>query len=187
MKTPIHTPARTALAVALGIAASGTPLLAQASAPVRLAAVAATHAAPAEKSSDPITTAASTRLARADGLVQRGRIAQASREYIRVAKMQRAQNVLPSEALWKLAELHNTYEQSPERTANVLVALAADAQGFGDPQIEAKALLEATILYNKAALPGKANECADRLDVLLTSPLVSDEVRREAQSRIIRK
>ena len=186
MNTPIKTPIRTAVAVALGIAASGTPLLAQASAPVRLAAVAATHTAPVAKSSDPIT-AASTRLARADGLVQRGRIAQASREYIKVAKMQRAQNVLPSEALWKLAELHNTYERSPERTANVLVALAADAQRFGDPQTEAKALLEATILYNEAYLPEKARDCASRLDVLLTSPLVSDEVRREAQSRIIRK
>ena len=177
--------AHTTVAVALGIAASGTPLLAQASAPTRLAA--AIDVAPSGKAADPITTTASARLARADELVQRGRIAQASREYIRVAKIQRAQNVLPSEALWKLAELYNTYERSPERTANVLASLAADAERFGDPQIEAKALLEATILYNKAGMQQKAHDCASRLDVLLTSPRVSDEVRREAQSRIARK
>ena len=184
MNTPINTPIRTAVAVALGIAAFGTPLLAQASAPTTLAA--AFNVAPSGKVSDPIT-AASTRFARADELVQRGRIPAASREYIAIAKMQRAQNVLPSEAMWKLADLYNTYERSPERTADVLVALAADAQRFGDPQTEAKALLEATVLYSKASMPVKANECADRLDVILTSPLVTDEVRREAQSRIVRK
>ena len=184
MNTLINIPSRAVLAVALGIAASGTPLLAQASAPVKLAA--AIHVAPSGKASDPIA-AASTRLARADELVQRGRIAQASREYIKVAKMQRAQNVLPSEALWKLADLYNTYEQSPERTANVLVALAADAERLGDPQIEAKALLEATILYNKVGMPQKAHDCASRLDALLTSPRVSDELRQEAQQRIVRK
>ena len=185
MNTPIHTPTRTALAVALGIAASATPLLAQASAPTKLAA--AIDVAPVAKASDPSTTAASTRLARADELVQRGRIAQASREYIKVAKMQRAQNVLPSEALWKLTELHNTYEQSPERTANVLVALAADAQRFGDPQTEAKALLEATILYNMVGMRHEAHACADRLEHLMASPHISAEFRREAKSRIIRK
>ena len=185
MNTPIHTRTRTALAVALGIAASGTPLLAQASTPVRLAAAGAAYAAPAANTTDP-STAASTRLARAEELVKRGRIAQASREYIKVAKMQRAQNVLPSEALWKLAELHNTYGQSPERTANVLASLAADAERLGEPAVEAKALLEATILYNEADMPEKARDCASRLDALLTSPGVSDEVRREAQSRIVR-
>ena len=184
MNTPINTSIRTALAVALGIAASGTPLLAQASAPVKLAA--AIHVALSGKASDPIA-AASTRLARADELVQRGRIAQASREYIRVAKMQRAQNVLPSEALWKLAELHNTYERIPERTANVLVVLAADAQRFGDPQTEAKALLEATVLYNMVGMRHEAHACADRLEHLMASPHISDEFRQEAKSRIIRK
>ena len=184
MNTPIHTPIRTAVAVALGIAAFGTPLLAQASAPTRLAA--AIHVAPSGKASDPIT-AASTRLVRADELVQRGRIPAASREYIKVAKMQRSQNVLPSEALWKLADLYNTYERSPERTANVLVALAADAQRFGDPQIEAKALLEATILYNMVGMRHEAHACADRLEQLMASPHISAEFRQEAQSRIIRE
>ena len=185
----MHTALRTTLTLALGISASSSAILAQTHAPpARLAAVsstAVTDAVASKGSYDPV--AVSARLDRARELVRQGRIPAASREYIAVAKMQRAQNVLPTEAMWELAELHNTYERIPERTANVLVALAADAERLGDPQIEAKALLEATILYNKAFLPVKANECADRLDVLLNSPRVSDEFRQEAKSRIIRK
>ena len=186
----MNTALRTTLTLALGISASSSAILAQTSAaPLKLAAVspatAVTVAVASERSYDP--AAVRTRLDRAQELVQQGRITAASREYIRVAEMQRAHNVLPSEAMWKLADLYNTYERSPERTANVLVALAADAQRFGDPQLEAKALLEATILYSKAYMPEKAHECVDRLEVLMTSSLVSDEVRREAQSRIVRK
>ena len=185
----MNTALRTTLTLALGIGASSSAILAQTAAtPVKLAAVSSmdvTDAVASEESHDPV--AVSTRLDRARELVRQGRIPAASREYIKVAKMQRAQNVLPTEAMWELAELHNTYERIPERTANVLVALAADAERFGNPEIEAKALLEAAILYDEAFLPVKANECADRLDVLMTSPLVSDEFRKEATSRIIRK
>ena len=185
----MNTALRTTLTLALSISASSSAVLAQTSAPLpRLAAVSSTvvtDAVASVESYDPV--AVSARLDRADELLQQGRITAASREYIAVAKMQRAQNVLPSEALWKLAELHNTYGQSPKRTATVLVALAADAERFGEAQIEAKALLEATILYSKGYMPEKARDCASRLDALMTSPLVSDEFRREAQQRIIRK
>ena len=186
----MNTALRTTLTLALGMSASSSAILAQTSAaPLKLAAVSpatvvAGVVAP-EKSYDP--AAVRTRLARADELVQRGRIPAASREYIAVAKMQRAQNVLPSEAIWKLAELHHAHGQSPERTANVLVALAMDAERFEEPQIEAKALLEAAILYNKAFMPAKAAACVDRLDWLMTSPRISDEFRREVQQRIVRK
>ena len=184
----MNTALRTTLTLALGIGASSSAVLAQTSAaPLKLATVsstAGTDAVASEESYDPV--AASARLDRARELVRHGRIVAASREYIRVVEMQRAQNVLPTEALWELAELHNTYERIPERTANVLAALAADAERLGDPVIEAKALLEATILYNEAYLPQKAHDCASRLDALITSPLVSDEFRREAQSRITR-
>ena len=185
----MNTALRTTLTLALGISASSSAILAQTSAsPPRLAAVSSTtvpDAVASEESYDPV--AVSALLDRARELVQRGRIPAASQEYIRVVEMQRAQNVLPTEAMWELAELHNTYERIPERTANVLAALAADAERLGDPATEAKALLEATILYNKAYLPQKARDCASRLDALMTSPLVSEEFRREAQQRVIRK
>ena len=168
---------------ALTLAASGTPLLAQSPAPTVLAA--AVHASPFNAPGAPST--ATTRIAHADDLVLRGKISAASREYIAVAKMQLAQNVLPTEALWKLAELHHSHGQSPERTARVLTLLAIEAERLGDPQVQAKALLEAAILYNMASLPGKANECANRLEQLVESPRITDEFRQEVQRRIVRK
>ena len=184
MKTAI----RTTLTLALTIGASSNGILAQTSAPpLRLAAVSSpvvTSTVASERSYD--RAAANARLARAEELVQRGRITAASREYIAVVKMQRAQNVLPTEAMWKLADLHNTYGRSPERTANVLASLAADAERLGEPATEAKALLEATILYNKAHMPQKAQDCASRLDALMASSSVSDELRQEIQRRIVR-
>ena len=161
MDTPTDTPTRTALAAALDVASSSTPLLAQMSAPPTLAAE-KTHAACVVK-------------------------APGARQYIAVAKIQRSQDVLSAEAMWKLAQLHHSGGQCAERTAHVLLTLARDAERFAEPEIEAKALLEATLLYNKANLPEKANACADRLKVLMTSPLVSDDFRQDAQRRIIRK
>ena len=187
----MKTIARTALALALGIAASGTPLLAQASAPAVLAhastpaARAAAFSVVSENAYD--AAAARARITRGDELQLRGKITAASREYIAVAKMQRAHNLLPTEAMWKLAELHHSQGQSPERTADVLTALALEAERLGDPQVQAKALLEATILYKKANVPVKAHACADRLEQLVASPHVSAEFRQEVQRRIIRK
>ena len=187
----MKTVSRTALALALGIAASGTPLLAQASAPAVLAhasAPAARAAAISEISENAYDAAAArARITRGDELLLRGKITAASREYTAAAKMQRAHNVLPTEAMWKLAELHHGLGQSPERTADVLAALALDAERLGDPQVQAKALLEATILYKKAALPEKAHACADRLEQLVASPHLTDKFRQEVQTRIIRK
>ena len=120
MNAPTHTPAHTALAVALGIAASGTPLPAQASTPVTLAA-------------------------------------------------ERSRNVLPAEALWRLADLYIS-SQSWKEAASVLNELARDAERFGNAQIQVQALLEASLLYSKAGMHQEVNACARRLDELMGSP-----------------
>lgn len=160
MDAPTHSPTRAALAVGLGVATSGMPKPAQVSAPVMLAA-AGTHAAPAAK-------------------------APGAGQYIAVARVQRSQDVLQTEAMWKLAQLHHSGGQCPERTAHLLFAFARDAQRFAEPEIEAKALLEATLLYKKAYIPEKAFACADRLEVLIASPSLSDDLREEIERRIVR-
>jgi hypothetical protein len=178
MKTPI----RTTLAVVLSLSASSSLALAQTSVP-RLALASVSTATPAN-SYDPAAVRA--RIAHADELSLEGRVSAARREYNAIAELQRSNNVLPSEAMWKLAELYNS-EKDDRRTATILHELAMDAERFGDPQLQARALLEATILYNKANMKEKAIGCASRLDLLMASPFVSDELRAEVKNRIRRK
>ena len=171
----------TTVALALGIAASGTPVLAQASAPMVLAAV-ITPGTPA-RAYDP--AAVRTRIAHADQWSIEGNLSAARREYTTVAELQRSNDVLPSDAMWKLAELYHS-QKSLKRAASVLDALAADAERFGDPEVRARALLEGAILYKSAGMSAQAVACANRLDLLLASPHLSDEFRQEVARRIIR-
>jgi hypothetical protein len=177
----MKTVARITLA-ALTIAASGTPMLAQGSAPMVLAS--ATTTGPAVKTYDPAAMRA--RIAHADELWMEGNLSAARREFTAVAELQRSHNVLPAEAMWKLAELYHS-DKSPKRAAAVLDALAADAEQFGDPKLQAKALLEAAVLYENARMPAQAVTCAKRLDLLMASPHITDEFRQEVQRRIVRK
>lgn len=174
--------ARITLAVALGTAASGTSLLAQASAPMMLAS--ATAVGTSATSYDPAMV--QVRLARADEWALKGRSSAARREYSAIAAMQRASHVLPEEAMWKLASEYHA-DRSWDQAASVLKELADDAERFGNPQVQAKALLEATILYSYARMPQDARACATRLDLLLASPHVSDEFRQAVQRRITQK
>lgn len=177
----MKTVARITLVAALGLAASGTTVLAQASAPMVLAV--AIHAGASETSYDP--AAVRTRIAHADKLSMEGNLSAARREYTAVAELQRSNNVLPAEAMWKLAELYHS-QKSAKRAAAVLDALAVDAERLGDPKLQAKSLLEAAILYKNARMPEKAVACATRLNLLMASPHISDEFRQEVQKRIVR-
>ncbi|CAN5207819.1 hypothetical protein BH24GEM2_BH24GEM2_15220 [soil metagenome] len=174
-------PARTTLAVLLSLGVSSNLALAQTSAP-RLA-LAASYAAAPLSTYDPAVVRA--RLAHADELSMEGRLSAARREFAAVAEMQRSHNVLPAEAMWKLAELYHS-QGSAHRTAATLHELAMDAERFGDPELQAKALLEATILYNNARMSEKSIACAKRLELLMASPHISDELRAAVGSRIRR-
>lgn len=179
----MKTIARITLAATLGIAASGTPIFAQASAPVLRIASVAPITAPAPTTYD--AAAVQARLQKAGDLLLEGHVSAARREYADIIELQRSHNVLPTEAMWQLAGLYNT-EGSWKRTAAVLNELAEDAERYGNPQVQAEALLEATVLYDKARMPQEALACAKRLDSLMGSPFVTEELRQEVQRRIIR-
>lgn len=179
----MKTIARITLAVALGTAASGTPLLSQAATPMVLASAISTAGA-SETSYDP--AAVQVRFDRADELSLRGRFAAARREYRAIVAMQRSHNVLPVEALWRLANDYNA-EGSWEQAAAMMHDLADDAERFGNPQVQAQALLEATILYSKARMPQEARVCVKRMEPLLASPHITDEFRQQVQRRITSK
>ena len=153
---------------------------------MRLAAVVPAAASTAASTSAYDPAVVRVRLARADEWSLQGRSYAARKEYRAVAEMQRANNVLPTEALWRLASEHNI-DRAWKQTAAVLHELANDAERFGNPQVQAQALLEATILYDKAGMPQEAHVCATRVNLLMASPHISEEFRQEVQRRIIRK
>ena len=172
----------TSLALALSLSATGPALLAQTSAaPVRLASVVA--APGGDSAYDPAF--AKQQLDKADALFLKGNISAAQRAYKAVADMQLANNVLPGEAMWKLAELYQSEGQS-RRTAVTLDKLASEAERFGDPKLQARSLLEAAILYQKAGMTENSLACAERLQPLMASPFVSADFRAEVQRRLIR-
>ena len=177
----MNTALRTTLTLALGISASSSAILAQTSAaPLRLAAL---TPATTVSTYDPAVVRA--RLDKASDLLLEGQISAARKEYAQIIELQRSHHVLPAEAMWQLAGLYNS-ERSWKRTASILNELADDAERYGNPQVQAQALLEATILYNKARMPQEALTCAKRLDDLMASPHVTDELRQEVQQRIVR-
>jgi hypothetical protein len=62
--------------------------------------------------------------------------------------------------------------------------LVADAVAFGNPDVQARALLDAVSLYAQAGHRDVARERFATLRPLLSSPFVSDSVRRLAAARV---
>jgi tetratricopeptide (TPR) repeat protein len=122
------------------------------------------------------TAATDARLERANQLYARGRITQARKEYLSVAKRLDAEHRFAKLALWRAAELYFV-EGDSLRAARTLDQVAEKAAAFGDPITQAQALLEAGILYEQLGLDGRAADRRQRLDAVLTSPVLPDSVR----------
>lgn len=170
------------LAVLVGIGISSGAVLAQSTSSyssVALAVPAATESVrPAYNESD-----VRMRLDKAHQLCEEGQWTAARREYASVAKLQRANNVLADEALWNLANLYHGNRQI-RRAAETLDELAEAAQRHGNPVVQAKALIESAILYQSLQMPEMASARIERLQPLLDSPFLSDEVRKSIEKRI---
>lgn len=123
------------------------------------------------------------RLDRAHELSEQGRWKEARREFASVAKFQRTHQVLADEALWHLANLYHGDRQI-RRAAETMDDLADAAQLHGNPVVQAKALIESAILYQSLNMPEQASARIERLQPLLDSPFLSDEVRSSIQKRI---
>ena len=127
-------------------------------------------------------TAASLSLNRAQSLHGRMRFAHARREYISAAKKLEAAGAMPCEALWQAAEMYHA-EGNMRGAARTLDLVAEKAAAFGHPSMQAKALLEAAILYEQSGAAWQASTRLTRLDAVLTSPHVPDSVRSEIAKR----
>jgi tetratricopeptide (TPR) repeat protein len=126
---------------------------------------------------------AELRLERARALLLLGEFEEARSEFVAAAKLQRASGVLPTEALWGIAEIHHGRAQDAQ-AAGVLVELAHEAELRGNPVVQAKALLEAIVLYEVLDQHQEAIRLAARLEPLRSSPYLSDELRIEIDTRV---
>jgi hypothetical protein len=127
-------------------------------------------------------TAASLNLGRAQALHGRMRFADARREYVAAAKKLEASGAMPCHALWQAAEMYHA-EGNVRGAASMLDLVAEKAATFGHPSMQAKALLEAAILYEQSGAESQAITRLTRLDAVLTSPFVPDSVRSEIAAR----
>lgn len=114
------------------------------------------------------------RMESAERAMERGSPLTAQKIYESVVKDLSEANVLPTEAMWKLATLRFVAGNELE-AASILDGLATAAATYGDVVVEVRALIEAAHIYQ---LEGKVMDSVSRLDrafgLLSTSDLPSD-------------
>ena len=131
----------------------------------------------------PDPASAQMHLERARALSLLGDFDAAQNEFAHVAKLQREIGVLPTEALWSIAEIY--YGKGRDiQAAEVLVDLAGEAELRGDPVVQVKALMEAAVLYQTRGLHDDAGRLVKRLEQLRSSPYLTDELRAQVDARI---
>lgn len=122
---------------------------------------------------------------RARGLLRAGEF-RAARRVLEEAVRQRGEAGRPAaRAWWLLAEMDHAAGR-PLRAARQLDAAAHDAEVFGDPAMQARALLEAATLYVHERQFARAATRVERLRPLLRSPHLPADVRRSMALRGVR-
>lgn len=123
---------------------------------------------------------------RAERLLSLGRVSSACVVYRAIVASQDSAGVFPGEALWALASLELARDREL-RTAEVLDELAAAASRHGRPDWQARALLEAGLLYQTHGRTDLSVARYHVLKPLLASPAISDHLRAQLTSRIATK
>lgn len=122
--------------------------------------------------------------AQARAFWQNGRNAQARREFLNAASLMSESGVLATEELLNAATIA-LVEERPLVAAGLMDKLAANAVAFGQPLVQAQALLEAATQYAAAGQKELALERYAVLRALLASPHIPDSFRSEVGMRIV--
>lgn len=125
----------------------------------------------------------STVLQDAHALARAGDFGGARKHYALAARMQRAAGILPEEAMWHLAQMYHG-EGRIRKAAMTLEHLAWEAALAGDPELQARALLEATVLYGQVDDADEVEQGLRRLDDLRAATQVPSELRMEIGRRL---
>ncbi len=150
----------------------GNPSLAAASRPVD-----------APSSSLTSIAAPPTVLEDAHALAQAGDFHGAKEHYARAAREQRAAGILPEEAMWHLAQMYHG-EGRIRKAAMTLEYLAWEAALAGEPMVQARALLEATLLYGQLPDADEVEQGVRRLVELCSGEQIPPELRVQIERRL---
>ncbi len=161
---------------------SGQALVAQSASPFTLGALEVSATADVKPYN---ATEVREQLDRAHQLRVESRFSQARRAYNDIIKLQQSHNILPGEAMWGLAELYYS-RKDLRNAAATLDQLADEAQQYGDPVLQARALVEAAIFYQQLGDQEKALTRFERLKPLLSSPFLPEATRTKIEARISR-
>ena len=121
--------------------------------------------------------------ARADGYAQSGQFALARREYREAGALQLRVKELPTNAMWQVASAYYA-EGSLARAAQTLDELAALAAAHREPNVRAKALLEAAFLYRAAGQWQRPREISKELRLMCERDVVDAELRATIERRL---
>lgn len=124
-----------------------------------------------------------TAMERAESLALAGNYRKAARVYRAAADEALREGLLPEAALWQEAAMHFALSDC-SRAALALDRLAALASDFGNPVVEARAKLNAAVLYAQAGEAGRAMKLAADLRVLRNSPFLGDDLRADIDMRL---
>jgi tetratricopeptide (TPR) repeat protein len=122
-------------------------------------------------------------LARGDGHAQSGDFAAARRAYREARDIQVRVRELPETALWQIAQAYNA-EGSTERAAEALDELATLAAASGEPNVQARALLEAAFLYRRAGRSERPQAIVRELRTLARSEALDPALRAQIAERV---
>ena len=121
---------------------------------------------------------------KARALFELGHPAEARRELMTAASLMRESGVLPSVELITVATIA-LVEERPLVAAAAMDDLAANAEAFDQPDVEAQALLEAATQYAAAGETAVARDRHELLRALLASSKVANGVKAEVEARVV--
>lgn len=120
---------------------------------------------------------------RANEMAFSGDLRGARTAYLTLIAYQDSASVFPGEAQWALASLEYGADREL-RSAEVLDELADAAMRYGRADWEARALLEAGLIYQRHGRSDVSVVRARRLKLLLTSPAISASLRAQLAERV---
>lgn len=132
--------------------------------------------------SSPVAAEVQALIEKGDAYAAEGHFGRARRAYSEAVKLQRQHGQLPARALRRIANAHY-YQDRYQTAGKVLEDLAEEAAEFGDLEVQVWALADAAWIAGIAGLKLDMDRRLARLDKLMTSQFLPEDIRREVTSK----
>jgi len=123
-----------------------------------------------------------TKLEAAYRMRMEGRTREALRELNSAARAQASAGTSAAKTLWEIAEIQYS-DGRFAASARTLDRVAREAEKFGDPVMQARALFEAAVQYSTLGQTADAVLRMERLEPLLESPFIDSDLKSQMSAR----